>query len=763
MVVYTEKIDMRKMKIILSNFDHLWEKGQIKVKDEEYNQIEDKEQARTILTHFYNAHDHNGLYKATYKPSKNNPDGRLFAPFSLQGISRNIRHTVAEEYLIDIDIKNCHPTILQNILERNSMKCDHIKEYNKNRNAVLDKLVEEKTCDDRDSAKRLILSIINGCGRDEMWGEWLQGLYDEIQFLLKRIQRVFPDMYQRAVKAKKSNKSGSALNYELCRNERLQLDKIREFCRKRKYQIATLCHDGLMLYYDEEEDYEAICREISEEIGMEVLVKLMEEQIDLTGLEAKEVAEKPLPEDPIEEVVEKAPTGFPFYMDKKREWEKKWHKLLNPYCFMEEIDGELYPKKHREMEDCYVNEYFEDDDGNKAPFIYVWMRDTRIRTYHREVFDPSNKQPRSVYNRFRGLAIHQLDDSNYDKEIGQKGLEVYLRHLFYLSGQDKNVSTYIQKWKAHTIQKPDEKTRTCLVFKGDQGVMKSADSEYWGRHVIGKKMYVNSEKPKDFVGNFNDDRENKLFVALDDSNVAETMVAQDEIKTLIDKDSCTIRAKHKKNKQDIQEFINLIYCTNNNVPVNIPPDDRRYMVIACSKKYADVNPRTTQEERDAYREEFFSYFNHRNPCLHTLIAIRDYFMAIDISDFKPQRDRVITDAYRDMKTASMPTILKFYYDYSENEIANNTPEIYTRRKALYGRYRKWMDECNPGGKVMGSTTFYGSSKPYFMGNDGFITEKYNKGRYYYRWNTQQVIDYLRERDMITEPVEEERPQKLQFL
>ena len=53
-----------------------------------------------------------GKIKVHYKQNKSY--GRFYAikSLSLQNIPREIRHTIAKEYYVDIDIKNAHPEFL---------------------------------------------------------------------------------------------------------------------------------------------------------------------------------------------------------------------------------------------------------------------------------------------------------------------------------------------------------------------------------------------------------------------------------------------------------------------------------------------------------------------------------------------------------------------------------------------------------------------------------------------------------------------------
>lgn len=94
--------------------------------------------------------------------------GRLFANncLSLQNINHKIRHTIAGEYYIDVDMVNAHPVILEYICkelnrkDKSFPKCPHLSYYNSERNLLFEKYDDEGF--DRDKIKKLILTIING-------------------------------------------------------------------------------------------------------------------------------------------------------------------------------------------------------------------------------------------------------------------------------------------------------------------------------------------------------------------------------------------------------------------------------------------------------------------------------------------------------------------------------------------------------------------------------------------------------------------------
>ena len=99
----------------------------------------------------------NGTIKTKYK--QNASFGRFYAvgSLSLQSMPREIRHTIATEFYVDIDIKNAHPVILAHLCSEIGVSCKWLKKYNKHRDAYLNQI----SCD-RKQAKTVILSIING-------------------------------------------------------------------------------------------------------------------------------------------------------------------------------------------------------------------------------------------------------------------------------------------------------------------------------------------------------------------------------------------------------------------------------------------------------------------------------------------------------------------------------------------------------------------------------------------------------------------------
>lgn len=703
MLSCVEKIDMELMKLILANFDSLWEEGLIAHKDENYNKVDDKEMVRTIYTKFYNRHDSNGFADMKYKPSKNNPEGRVFAPYSLQTITRCVRHTISTG-LIDLDMKNCHPTLLKKeVMDKNSIPCPTLTEYVEHRDQVLKALETQGMT--REEAKEKVLAIINGQAVEPDDDQWFFQLKGEMREITNRVHILYPRMYERAVKDG-GNILHRALHYELCRLERQKLDAMVAFCKKNKLKVAALCHDGLMLYKDTTRNYEAICDELTKVCGIEVVIKEFDEKITPDKLPKTEIPQVELVDDAI---VRNDPCEP--YAEMKKRMEQTFFKTLSPYRYMEERNGVLYEWKHKEFEQAYHNLYCYSYDKKEGmcnrPFPNVWMADPNIRTYHHFEFNPAGT-PKDVYNQFKGFNADRLGGNAM---LGQEGLEVWKEHLMVMCNFDQAGYDYQEKWLAWGIQRPERKIGVAIVYMGEQGSGKGSMAEYYGCVIIGREYMVETSSINDIVTDgFNASTKNKLLVIFDESSADEANY--DKMKNKITGTLQPLRQKYVDTKTNVPDHSNMMFLSNNRLPVIIKPDERRHMIYKTSNKYCTMNKETPDEEKKAYFDRFHAKLSIENPCPHTAAAIIQHLRSIDLTGFHPQMDRPLTKAYHEVKAASIPNELKFIKDYSD-EICAKLPAgkreeyiFYREGKSLYRDYIDWNKDYNPRGQPVGKNTLF---------------------------------------------------------
>jgi hypothetical protein len=72
--------------------------------------------------------------------TQNSGFGRFYSSIGLQFFQKDIRKYLSNGFYTDIDIVNCHPVILEQLFEMNSIETpEFLVEYNGNRNLTIDK------------------------------------------------------------------------------------------------------------------------------------------------------------------------------------------------------------------------------------------------------------------------------------------------------------------------------------------------------------------------------------------------------------------------------------------------------------------------------------------------------------------------------------------------------------------------------------------------------------------------------------------------
>ena len=199
-----------------------------------------------------------GLVKVKYVRSgledfgRVNPDKAL----GLHMIHRPTRHTICREYLVDIDIVNCHPVVLLQICNKFNYPNKYLKEYVYDRENITDRL-KNKYNINRDDVKILLIRLING-GSFKKWleendfnkdDEFLKNFNSEmgkIGDLIKSNNKYIVDSLK---DNDKKIKTSSIVAYYLQTIECYILEEIYKYCKEENIikKICVLSNDGLMI------------------------------------------------------------------------------------------------------------------------------------------------------------------------------------------------------------------------------------------------------------------------------------------------------------------------------------------------------------------------------------------------------------------------------------------------------------------------------------------------------------------------------------
>ena len=280
--------------------------------------------------------------------------------------------------------------------------------------------------------------------------------------------------------------------------------------------------------------------------------------------------------------------------------------------------------------------------------------------------DPKMVGPRE-FNLFTGLRIeneHGNDLERVDVDESRISLVLELLHDVWAAG-DQVVYNYILDWLAYPLQKR-AKTGVCLVVISNQGYGKGGIAE----ELMGKRIYgaldarenglaafVRIDDIDDLVGKFNSMACMRMFINANECGSFGGAYKQaGKFKTLVTTN--TRRLEHKGvDAIEVKDFSKILMTTNNDNPVRVEPSDRRFVIL-------EIPPELKKSP------EFFDE-------LHASIArggvegaafhFYKFLMARDLTRFKPQQDRSITRAAKDMMSQNVPPIASFIQWCVENQ------------------------------------------------------------------------------------------------
>lgn len=220
----------------------------------------------------------NGRCETKYKFGKGTTDGRLFAEggVSLQSFCREIRHTIANEYYCDIDIVNCHPVILYHLCVKHGIRCEFLKLYIDNREAIIKEIVKANSNITREDVKEIFISIQNG---GIIPYQSLEHKTKFIECYMKEMKNIVISMfnqYNDNIKIKATfNKAGKTINRVFCIEENKILKAILDFFGVSDGDDAVLCFDGVMLPKGEY-DLAGCKAHVLETTGYDIQLKIKE-------------------------------------------------------------------------------------------------------------------------------------------------------------------------------------------------------------------------------------------------------------------------------------------------------------------------------------------------------------------------------------------------------------------------------------------------------------------------------------------------------
>lgn len=282
---------------------------------------------------------------------------------------------------------------------------------------------------------------------------------------------------------------------------------------------------------------------------------------------------------------------------------------------------------------------------------------------HTEIgFDPSETDPEIICNLWGGWPT-----------TPEKGRCEYLLDLLahLCSGEENSAELYdwTLKWLAYPIQHPGAKMESAVVVHGPQGTGKSRFFEAYAK-IYGPYGRVLDQSA--IEDNFNADwASKKLFILADEVLARGDMYhLKNRLKGFIT--GSTIRVNTKMVTAHIERnCMNIVFLSNEKMPVVLENDDRRHCVIWTPPKLPDDIYHAVNDEIDNGGIE----------------ALHDYLLRLDLGGFKPWSKPPLTKANHELIDLGIGSDERFIREW----LAGETPHPVgpCASMDLYAAYQRW--------------------------------------------------------------------------
>jgi hypothetical protein len=596
----------------------------------------------------------NGGVKVNYK-QKMKGVGRYYATVanknggycvSLQGMDKGVRNALGSSIYHDIDIKNCHASLLEEVARKlgNPIDTPNLTYYNEHREDCIASLPD---------GKNLMQRIIYG-GSIEQWKsdtnyegdvpKKFKDVQNEIRLITTTLLLENPEFKKIAKEMKKTEnvKDSQVLSYFL---STIESDIVKDMMKKFEelgWNVGAYIYDGFLVERRE---------------GMEPPIKLVADYITYEKGFLIELAEKPME---FPEEILSGTTPDDEYKTRKEEFERTHFKLMQPIGYYNTASDQFLTRT--QLKDSYEHL---PKLMNDESFILTWMQDPEIRIYKKKDFYPPPMVcPDDVYNTWTGFEIE-------DTDVGNGSSDMFIQHMKHLF-PNEDERDWNMKWLAHIIQKPGIKTGVCNTLISGMGAGKTTIFDEVMKSILGKYYGITGSPQHDLFAKHAEFRNGKLMVVLSDFNVGITKLYAEEFKGLITDKHCSYEPKGIQSMM-VNSFHNFAICTNRDEPVKVEYRDRRYFISDCSDGLI------------GNAEYFVALYKYLGDS-QNIRAIYDHLKSINLEGVNLAKDRPMTEAFKEMQEVSAEKELLFLSTMFEEFRKLAKP---MKSRVLYDKYAYW--------------------------------------------------------------------------
>ena len=267
--------------------------------------------------------------------------------------------------------------------------------------------------------------------------------------------------------------------------------------------------------------------------------------------------------------------------------------------------------------------------------------------------------PKHLYNKWQeyDADIVELPEDYQPKEL----MDLLFQSLCWDENEDERArqSAWVMNYLAFHIQYPQIKSQVGLVFESPPGCGKDLLMALIQK-MLGSHTVIITENPNDlFIGmktgdNFNKDIEGKKILVLNEAIGGDIVELMDKIKSHITSQTVHINRKNRET-YEIPDFSSFISMTNSRFPIE--HHDRRFVKVK-GKNWTVAS----QEEKDQFFKPKWDILDNQDE----INKIFTYFTKLDLKDWQPRKDKLVTKALKDSKMMNHKNSSMFLKDLYED-------------------------------------------------------------------------------------------------
>lgn len=224
-----------------------------------------------------------------------------------------------------------------------------------------------------------------------------------------------------------------------------------------------------------------------------------------------------------------------------------------------------------------------------------------------------------------------------------------LWHMCSAESQKDDLFMWVLKWLAYPLQNPGAKMKSTIVMHGPQGTGKNMFFEAY-MDIFGKYGWTIDQSA--IEDKFNDWASRKLFLIADEVVARSDLYhVKNKLKAFITGDKIRINPKNMAAYYEANH-VNMVFLSNEAMPVVLEEDDRRHAVIWTPEKLTPEFYQAVKAEIDA----------------GGAAALYDFLLQFDLGDFTNATNPPMTDAKRELIDLSLDSPSKFVKAFERGDI-----------------------------------------------------------------------------------------------